>query len=400
MRAQNLSQIGFYSFCGLFLLLFLICYTFGANYFVIAADLISFWSGDFAKSVPPQGESLGQSIVYITGLVLISTAVEIVILFLVSAAIGRSQTFAIDSIDRMLDRGPLPLFGSVFIEELLARLLFLGFIAAIFTGALAWYILAIMANSVWAYIHIYNYREQRDQSFLRVIPQFIAGLTYAYIFARYGFFTVVMAHYLGDVLILSTRKEQVPNSKDGLLLAYYALVGLIFSLIGYFRGVNLLDFGNWINGDGSLNPIPGYGFWDYLVGYGIVSSFCSVMGYVLLLDRKLVARQNHWIIVYILGSVISVVVVLFLSYLLSFIIESPLVIALVICMGLSLMIQTTSGSTLARVWIVYTPSGSLLIMCFLVLGFWMSLGFLLIFYAINFLAIIISSEQELVGATR
>jgi hypothetical protein len=93
--------------------------------------------------------------------------------------------------------------GIVLLEEFYARWLFLGFLAKLswFEGPYWLYGFFIVGNTLWAVIHITNYRKgERHVSV--TLPVFCYGFISAVMFLRYGLLGAFTCHIIWDCLLM------------------------------------------------------------------------------------------------------------------------------------------------------------------------------------------------------
>ncbi len=165
--------------------------------------------------------------------------------------------------DSFRTKSPQRLFAMIMttllVEELFARLLFLGLMTRIpgLGGTLFFYLFSLSGNILWSLLHLRNFTNKRDRKLIMVLPQFIQGLCFTMIYVSHGFFAALMVHVIYDMVLLCTDCRTLFRPSR-LLLSLYHLVFLGISAFLFFgmRNRSLLDIGsledsapNWTSAD-------------------------------------------------------------------------------------------------------------------------------------------------------
>lgn len=382
---------GIISFFGLVALILGVTIFLKADFGGVAEGLLNFITGKLLDI--PKGDSAVLRIVADSGVVLlINIITSITIGTLVSTILGRPKSYAMHSLDKILDRGPFPLFLIVLVEEILARWIPLGVIGSLFNNPVIFYALFLVANVGWAVFHLKNFEDKQDRNIARVMPQFIGGFFLAYLFIRYGFFVCLMVHYLFDVVLLVTRKEQPVTSHDWLVVGYNAIVAFIaFFLMGQ-KNLEVSNLVPWLfaietDGVGMLS------FWDYVILLTFVGSLAQVVGGVLLLDSIKIDKNHLSISTYGFGVIIYVGLVLVLNWLLAHFVAGIVARTFLIALLVSFLSRSTSGSMLARVWL-NAPALFLIVVSFSDLGFLSSVILMGVLYFVYLIPNFIRATQS------
>lgn len=178
----------------------------------------------------------------------------------------------------------LRFFGLVILEELFARWLFLGVLMKIpiLPVEIRFFILFLLGNSIWALIHLYNYEHDADRHVIRVLPQFIGGVFYTYLFLKFGLLTCTLAHFGFNALLFSLHKVHTVEFEDVL----DTFLNLVYVVVAYvFLEKPAADLTVWLTAK-EIAPLPGWKIQDYLWATILLSSSMTVVANILLYDRK------------------------------------------------------------------------------------------------------------------
>jgi hypothetical protein len=229
-----------------------------------------------------------------TAIPVVAAAVVLLIpLIIILALITKKQVskhaddFLIPSPQRMFAVIMITMLG----EELLARFLFLGLMTKIPTldGTLAFYLLFLGGNTLWAFLHLLNIANRQGLTLLFilvwVLPSFIGGIFYTMIYASHGFFAALSTHVLYNMVMLSANCR-TRFSPSRLVLSFYHLV--------FLGGYGLLFFGvrNHSLSDIKLalgNQVTNWQFIDYLSLVGVLTTVTFLVLELLWYDLE----QNH-----------------------------------------------------------------------------------------------------------
>ncbi len=388
-----LKRMGSWSFFGIVALLLVFTLTGGVQYGNLLKNIADFLTGNLAAVPKGTQEPMLISVLNIIALLLINGALA----FAIGIPVNKKQkSHNMAALQALLDKGPMPLFTVVFFEELMARGLFLGLGTLIFKGDIAFYILFFLGNAIWALIHLTNYTDEKERSILKVIPQFISGLVFTYIFVRYGFFVAILSHFLFNVILMSTSKETMPDRTTVFGLLYYGGIGLILLLVANGQEINLGQIEPWLTN--KLVPLDSFGFAQYAVILLLVECATGVLVNVLLLDKMILSKETEeitssaWMIIF--ASLIHIGIILVGNWLLSLIFSDLVTRATVIAVFLCLTTSSYSGSSLTRVCLANIPSTFLVVVATTVLGFWYALGLIMLIVAVGFVPLFVESKMK------
>jgi len=365
------ATLGVYSYFSLSLALLLMTLIFGINYVNVVTQLFAFAMNDFSRLQDVSDFTFPQSIVYATGVVLFSICFTFLSSSIVQLVFGKSKSFNSEILDKVIERGPLPLFLIVLAEEVIARMFFMGILSTYFPifflpFHLSTYIWFLIGNGVWTAIHVFNYKDENERQLIRVLPQFLAGFSFGFLYLQFGFLLTVLAHYYYNVLVLSTRKKQ-DFTRDNILQAGYFLITGVVAFIGLvLMGMYGTELAAWFNQVEHVYHIENYGFWHYVLILIVVKAACEFSATVFALDSLIsentVRKLNLDISVFVVACFFLFILILGVNWLMAYWISSDLVRAALIAMGLAFISWPRTGSALARSMIVNVPSNYVLIL--------------------------------------
>src|SRR3989344_929821 len=189
------------------------------------------------------------------------------------------------SVSELFDfKGERSLFVSLFLivlaEELFARWFFLGLLPKLpfLSGPFAFYAFFLIGNALWALVHLNNFQDPNDRHWLRVLPQFVSGFFFTYVFVKYGLLAAVLTHFAANALLFSMHRVQNVNWVDGSIVAY----SLVCMAVSYWLMEKpLTDLAPWFNEKPTFHLV-GWEFWDYAkVDVFLTASFSAVFGLLL-----------------------------------------------------------------------------------------------------------------------
>ena len=220
-------------------------------------------------------------------IVAIELALALVSLVVIKMSIGNSKDFnAVNKLMWNMSKDGhhfTSLFVGVLLEEVVARWFFLGLLTKIgfLSGPVGFYALVLIGNTLFAAVHFSNYKNKEDWHVLRVVPQFIAGLFFSYLFLKYGLLACVLAHFASNAIIFAQAKVQDFDGFDGLIIAFDSLI--LFASLALMNKP-MSDMLVWFNGEGQFK-LEGWGFGDYLLASLVVGCVFSLVFDLLCYDR-------------------------------------------------------------------------------------------------------------------
>ncbi len=375
---EGKKTLGVFSAIGTFVLLALIAWKAGVFGMVIG-ELVLFISGGF-REIAVNHTSFLMMFPVILAVVVIELPCCIGAAVLQAKILGKSGKHAlVDFFDKMVEGNHFfSFFVMVIIEELFARWFFLGLLTKIpfLSGVVAFYTLFLIGNGIWALIHLDNFEEEKDRKTLRVLPQFVAGLFFTYVFVKYGLLAVVLAHFASNAVLFATHKVQRVNLVDGIIVGYAALCAVVCYLLMHKPLADILP---WFS-DNPVFRLQGWEFWDYvLFSVFLSASFVIVFG-VLLYDQGDAGKKESDESPGIIRLIIVIPFVIGLLYgtyaLLGLFIASVPYRVLVLAILFTFIQKGMSGSAVARTFWVGLPD-IYISMCILqALGFWPAIAWI------------------------
>lgn len=176
-------------------------------------------------------------------------------------------------------------FLLVIVEELFARLLFLGILTKVsfLSGTGGFYFLLLAGNSIWALAHIYNYKPV-DRHPIRVVTQFLGGFLHSYIFVKYGLMMCIFSHFIFNAMIFAGMKARDVNRDNFVSMLQSGLMTL--GILWLMRRP-LMEAASWL--DPSITfSLEGWSVWDYAL-ISVLASFALKF----VMDTLLYDRRNN-----------------------------------------------------------------------------------------------------------
>ena len=312
--------------------------------------------------------------------------------------LGKSGKHALSDLFKELGEGNhfFTFFIIVLLEELFARWFFLGLLTKIsfLSGTVAFYALFLIGNAIWALIHLSNYKEEKDRKVLRVLPQFVAGAFFTYVFVKYGLLAAILAHFASNAVVFAVHKVQRINVIDGLIVGYATLCAAISYML---MEKPLTDVLPWF-ADSPVFRLQGWEFWDYVkFSVFLSASFVIVFG-LLLYDRGEAGKKKSDKDIGLVGYIVGIPIVIGLLYgiyaLLGLFIANVPYRVLVLAILFTFLQKGASGSAMARTFWSGLPD-TYITMCILqALGFWPALGWVAVETAIHAPRIILNKLDD------
>jgi hypothetical protein len=408
-KSNSLAAMGSWTMLGLLALLFGMTVMTGTNYSGILGNLGLLVSG--GVELIPSGQDM--TLIAKVGEIFAVILLQLPLVIIAAKLFNKSKSYNDAAMQAAIDKGPFLFFKIITFEEVLARGIFLVVLGYFLTGAVWFYILFFLGNTVWALIHLMNYKNPEDRKIMIVLPQFITGVAFTYILVRFGFGAAIMAHFLYDMVLLSGMKEKDTFEKNVINSIYFLVLGSFVFFIGRASGVGLSDLTPWL--EGRMVKLDSFGFWGYVALMIMLRSLVGIIVNFLLFDSsekkqatydEVLSKTGFKVMAYIFGFALGVVaIILGLNWLIGIVgripglswvfgesFSDPFVRAVLITITLSLMQTTKSGSAMARVTLVNLPSVYFIVVAIAVLDFWSAVGLAAISYLINFFPDYIDSE--------
>ncbi len=393
---EGKKTLGVFSALGTFGLLALISWK--ADVFrMVISELTLFISGGF-REVASNHTTFLMMFPVILAVVVLELPCTVGAAVLQAKILGKSGKHALSDIFKELGEGNhfFTFFIIVLLEELFARWFFLGLLTKIpfLSGTVTFYTLFLIGNGIWALIHLSNFKEEKDRKLLRVLPQFVAGAFFTYVFVKYGLLAAILAHFASNTIIFAAHKVQRINVIDGLIVGYAVLCAAISYAL---MEKPLADVLPWF-ADNPVFRLQGWEFWDYVkVSVFLSASFVIVFG-LLLYDRGEAGKKKTDKDIGLIGYIIGIPIVIGLLYgiyaLLGLFITNVPYRVLVLAILFTFLQKGASGSAMARTFWSGLPD-TYVTMCILqALGFWPALGWVAVETAIHAPRIILNKLDD------
>jgi hypothetical protein len=377
---KETNPLGILSAIGTFSLMAVIAAK--ANAFgIVITEVSMLFSGSFSE-VARNHTTFLMMFPVILAVVVLELPCTIIAAILQAKILGKSSKHALEEFFRNMGEGNhfFKFFLAVVFEELLARWIFLGLLPRIpfLSGTIAFYFLFLIGNGIWAVIHLSNYTETSERHVLRILPQFVAGIFFTYIYVKYGLLASILTHFASNAVIFATHKVQRTSLVDALIILY----SLLCAGGSYWLMTKpLADVLPWF-ADNPVFKLEGWEFWDY-VKISIFISTCFVSGFGILLydqvnmeSRK--SEKHNGCLSLILGIPIVVGIAYGLYAVMGLATSSVPYRVLGVAILLTFLQRGASGSAVSRSFWVGLPDTYITICILQALGFWPAVAWIAI----------------------
>lgn len=274
----------------------------------------------------------------------------------------------------------LNFFVIVVAEELVARWFFLGLLTMIpfLSGTFAFYALFLLGNSLWALVHLANYKNPKDRHWLRVLPQFVGGIFFTYLFVKFGLVAAILGHFASNAILFSLHKIQRVNWVDYMLILYYAILAVVSYLL---MDQPVSDMMVWLS-DQPTFILDGWDFWDYLLASIFIPAVFGLASSLLLYDRGEVnaEKKEPPLYAYFIAAPIMLGILFGLYALLGFVVDSVPYRILAVAIALVFAQRSASASASSRSFWVDIPTLYLTVCVVFALGWQLSI----VWFALRF----------------
>lgn len=394
MKGQK--TLGAFSMLGTFGLLTLIVWKSGV-FGMVFHELVIFISGGF-REIAINHPTFPTMFMVLLAVVVLTLPCSFCAAILQEKILGKSSENVLRDFFKEMKEGNhfFYLFVIIFLEELFARWFLLGLLTKIpfLSGTIAFYALFLIGNFIWALIHLKSYEEEKDRKILRVLPQFVGGIFFTYVFVKYGFLAVVLVHFASNAVLFSIHKTQHVNVIDGLMTSYSALCAIISYVLIEKPITDILP---WF----ANNPVfrlQGWEFWDYVKVSVFLFSCLVIIFDLLLYDRgerkKEKLHEDLGVVGFALG-VLIIIGLLYSIYFLSglFIANTPYQL-LVPAILFTFLQKGSSGSAVARTFWSSLPEIYIALCVLQALGVWLGIVWLVLMIIIDAPRIILNEFDE------
>ncbi len=368
-------------FSGLATYIFLGVIAYQTNVFPMIFSELSMLLKGAVREVAVNNTSFLMMMPVIFGVVVIALPTMIASGFFQQLILGKIGKHSIEDFFNNMGNGShfKTFFITVVLEEVLARWVFLGLLPMIpfLSGTLMFYMLFFLGNAIWALIHLYNFEDENDRHALRVLPQFIGGIFFTYIYVKYGLAASILVHFIANAVLFSLRKTQDFEWKQLLSGAYV----LICVLVSYnLMTKPIADIAVWFKSEPGF-VIAGWGFWDYVLICVFITSSITTLANIFLYDKCGVDVDNGLdanIFVIMILTPLSLGLVYGLFWLTGLVTNNVPYRVLGLAILLAFGNKTYSGSSTSRLFWTSVPDVYISVCIFQAIGFWYSVCFLLI----------------------
>ena len=369
---------GYWPRLGTFVFLSLISiFWLNPNWESLLNQLLMFFSGEVYK-IPVGYNDLLEVMRTVIPLILLTLSITVSLALIIRIIKGKGEVLP-ELLKEVKREGyhPLKWISLNCVEELFARWLFLGVLASWLASPIAFYILLFVGNSLWALAHLSNY-QPNSQSLIRVLPHFVSGFLFAFIFVKYGLLITILAHITWNAIAVASWKIQKINWKDFALAGYYGIGFALAYWLAAARDIDWNDLSPWLKGE--FIPLMGFGFWDYLLVILVISLGLNFIASLACLDHlslKEEAKLSLWKKI-LLAPIIFVSLIFLTWWIAGLIIPSPISKALIIVLLLISLVKTPSLSAMSKLWFSSFVPFFICVCIVVTLGFWTALGLIIV----------------------
>ena len=263
------------------------------------------------------------------------------------------------------------------LEEVVARWLFLGVLPEMFpaSGTVGFYTFLIIGNSLWSLIHLLNFKDRKDKrKIYMVLPQFIVGVFFSYIFVKHGLVASIVAHLAYNTILFAATKVNVYRLKEAII--DFIIIGVTIFLASILSAKSVFDIVPWFNGVYDSASLADWKVVDYICVFLSMGSILSLIFNLLMYDAGTddTKLDNVKMFEAIIIGVPSIVVIIIASNgILALFIDGLLMRGIVITLLLSLLGKSPSVSgAMKRFWTGLATT-FILIVGIVSVGFWSGL---------------------------
>jgi hypothetical protein len=174
------------------------------------------------------------------------------------------------------------IFIVIFLEEVFARWLFLGLIWPwVGGGVVAFYILFLVGNGIWALVHLYNWTDEGPHPSW-TLPQFWGGILLTILYVKHGFVVALLAHFAYNCIFFCSMAKQRFDVFDALHIG----LGVLYVGLGHLMlSQNPSDALNWFRTRETI-ALEGWGLWDYTILPLILAGWSAIIFGILGYDQS------------------------------------------------------------------------------------------------------------------
>jgi hypothetical protein len=194
-----------------------------------------------------------------------------------------------------------------------------------------------------------------------IVPHFVCGAVYVYIFLKLGLWPTIIIHLLAQSIILAAQKIELPEWRDYYILGYCA-IPLLGSYIALRELSPAFNFEQVIYGHvGHLTK------WHWLACTCFVFAALKILTIVMCFDTGVVEGKNSSMpndVQTVFGSIGAALMIIGFLIALFALVDNQYAIAVCTTLFLGLFVPTQSGSGTARKMIFTLPKVFLMLMIF------------------------------------
>lgn len=285
------------------------------------------------------------------------------------------------------------------LEEIVARWFFLSVLTQLpgLGGTFGFYLMFLLGNSLWAFIHIYNFKKHHDRSLWRVLPQFVSGFFFTYVYVKFGLFEAIVTHLGCNAVVFSAHKVQDVTPGDLLAIVY---CGIVAAVAYYNFDQDWADLSKWWNPPAEVSAgltsketfmISGWDFWDYVLAATAISFAWNMVFHIFLFDWPYSKKSDKNEDVDPWAAIVGVAILMALAvgmvygayWVTGWFTDDFLTRILAVAVFFAMLNRCRSGSAVARSFWVSLPMSYLSICVLHALGFWQACAYMLVSFLVS-----------------
>ncbi len=350
-------------------------------------DLLTFFSGKI-KAITPGGTmvvTMGMMI----GIVVLRIPIALTILFIVKKILGKPVSNR--SIFKYGDAKKYwlaELLVIITIEEIIGRWLFIDFLPDAFgiTSTIGIWAFLIAGNALWSWMHLANFKQEKEKKIGYVTTQFIGGFFYAFVFIKFGLIPCILMHFMFNAILFSGLKGQVTeNNRYIKIVSHLLVVGIAYLLFNQ----DIRDLLIWFEGKGTPAPLPGWTLLDYIAITITISSLIDVIFTLIYYDESTDTKTDsvgEKILPAIIGPFLLLGMIYIANYIFSGVIPSIYLRMVMVYLIIMSMVKSISPNHAVKLFWMGFTSGSIGMCCIVALGWKMGVIYLLIQTVVSLVA--------------
>jgi hypothetical protein len=376
----------YWAYWCLIAILLLVAVFSGFDFPNLVTDLVKVFSGDLLRVTL----SLTESAILVLNLTLFTVFIGFL------AYLFNPKDVSDVEID-LFDKGPKPVYITILIEEIFTKLLFVQFLGWwLFKDGSASLFLFTCGNIIWTLLHVFSYKGPLFKRILRVVPIIFIGFFFYYIFIRYGFWIVLLVHFSYNTILWSIKKKHETKAISAKRFIYWLIILGAMLIVIQVSGTHLSILLPLLN---NLVPPPG-GIWIAIPLLLAVQAIAGLVSSLLDLDpiveTSLLSDNSltKVIVAYIIGTFITILMIVVVAWLASLVIENPVTVAILTTAIAILICKPKSGSAFTNLWFFDIPITFIQVFLILVFGFWNGLLILTISGLFSIVPLLLRADKS------